>query len=140
MRNLATAFLLLCCALSAQSPQATISGSIRDPQGAVVIGAEVSAKSIGTDATTAATTNEAGFYSLRNLPIGEYQVTVTQPGFRRYERKGLVLTTGQSLELDIALEVGQVTETVSVTVGRTSAIAARWHKALPAIVSTNRLT
>ncbi len=109
------ALFLVSAAVRAQSPQANISGTIRDPQGAVVVGAQVTAKSLATDAATTATANDSGFYSLRNLPIGEYQINVTQAGFRGYERKGVVLSTGQSLELDVVLEVGQVSETVSVT-------------------------
>lgn len=107
---LTTAFVV-----AAQSPQANISGTVRDPQGAVVADAEVAAQSVGTSVTTSAKTNQSGFYSLRNLPIGDYTLSVTQPGFRRYQRQGLTLSTGQSLELDITLAVGQVTETVNVT-------------------------
>src|SRR5687767_6292723 len=98
-----------------QSPQANVSGIVRDSQGAVIANAEIVALSVATAVSTSAKTNESGFYSLRNLPIGEYTVTVTQPGFRRYQQQGLTLTTGQSLQLDIALELGQVTETVNVT-------------------------
>jgi hypothetical protein len=87
----------------AQSPQASVSGTVRDSQGAVIAHAEIVALSVATAASTSARTNESGFYSLRNLPIGEYTFTVTQPGFRRYQQQGLTLTTGQSLQRDIAL-------------------------------------
>ncbi|MDZ4799850.1 MAG: carboxypeptidase-like regulatory domain-containing protein, partial [Bryobacteraceae bacterium] len=115
MRNTVFAVFLVSAALFAQSPDANISGTVRDAQGALVIGAQVTARSIATDAATTATTNDSGLYSLRNLQIGEYTVNVTMPGFRRYERKGLTLSTGASVELDIALEVGAVTDTVTVT-------------------------
>ncbi|HYO80082.1 MAG TPA: carboxypeptidase-like regulatory domain-containing protein, partial [Bryobacteraceae bacterium] len=114
-RVLVSAVLLISYALFAQSPQATISGSVRDPQGSVVVNAEVRATAVATGVAANVTTNESGFYSLRNLPIGEYTVEVTHTGFRGYQRRGIQLSTGQSLELDIALEVGQVSETVSVT-------------------------
>jgi hypothetical protein len=108
-------FVLAASALWAQSPQAAVSGTVHDSQGAVIADAEVSAQSVATAAVTAVKSNDSGFYSIRNLAIGDYTISVSRPGFRRYERKGLTLTTGQSLELDITLEVGQVSETVSVT-------------------------
>jgi hypothetical protein len=109
---------LLCLAVLAayaQSPQATVSGNVWDPQGAAVVDAEIIATALATSSVTTARTNASGFYSLRNLPIGEYTLSITHPGFRRYQQKGIVLTTGQALQLDIQLEVGQVTETVDVT-------------------------
>jgi hypothetical protein len=61
------------------------------------------------------TTNIDGLFSLRQLPIGQYVVEAEKTGFRRFVRSGLVLTTGQSLELDIALEVGAVSESITVS-------------------------
>lgn len=101
--------------LLAQSPQATISGVVSDAQGAVIVGAEVTAAHTQTGVKYAAKTNEAGFYVLRFLPIGDYVVSVEHTGFRRFERRGLTLTTGQSLGLDIRLDVGAISESVSVT-------------------------
>lgn len=101
--------------LVAQSPQATISGVVSDAQGAMIVGAEVTATSAGTGVKTAARTNESGFYALRFLPVGEYVISTEHAGFRRYVRQGITLTTGQTLALDMALEVGAVTESVNVT-------------------------
>src|SRR5687768_2006372 len=99
----------------AQSPTATITGIVRDPQGAAIPGVGVAATNLGTQQKTAYRTNEEGLFSLRQLPIGEYVVEVEKSGFRRFVRRGLVLTTGQNLELDIQLEVGAVTESVTVS-------------------------
>lgn len=101
--------------LPAQSPQATINGAVTDAQGAFIVGAEVSATNLQTGVRTAARTNDAGVYSLRFLPIGSYTVEVSQAGFKTYTRKGITLTTGQVLGLDIQLEVGAVSETISVS-------------------------
>lgn len=98
----------------AQSPQATVSGIVTDTQGALIVDAQVVATNAATQVKFEARTNESGFYSLRGLPIGSYSLTVEHPGFRKYARSGLVLTTGQALELAIQLEVGAVTETVNV--------------------------
>ncbi len=108
-------FILLAAVASAQSPQATVSGVVSDSQGAVIVGAEVAVVNVQTGVKNAARTNESGFYSLPFLPIGEYVVSTEHTGFRRYVRQGLVLTTGQNLQLDISLEVGAVTEAINVT-------------------------
>lgn len=101
--------------LLAQSPQASISGVVSDPQGAVVPNVEVTAAGVATGVRTTTRTNEAGFYSLRPLPIGDYTVAAHLAGFRRHLRDRINLTTGQSLELNITLELGAVAETVTVS-------------------------
>ncbi|MBI4873115.1 MAG: carboxypeptidase regulatory-like domain-containing protein [Acidobacteria bacterium] len=117
MLSLLIVLLSLVFAASAfgQSPQAAISGVIKDPQGAAVPGVEVMATELATGVKTAVRSNESGFYSLRPLPIGSYRVTADLTGFRRHVREGIVLTTGQSLELNIGLEVGAVAESVTVS-------------------------
>lgn len=101
--------------LYGQSPQASISGVISDPQGAVVANVKVTATQTETGAKTVTRTNEAGFYSLRPLPIGDYTVVAHLEGFRRHVRQGITLTTGQSLELNLTMELGAVAETVTVS-------------------------
>jgi hypothetical protein len=102
------------CLVFGQSPTATITGIVRDPQGSIVPGVQVEATSVATQQKTTYTTNENGLFSLRQLPIGEYVVEAEKSGFRRFVRRGLVLTTGQNLELDIQLEVGMVSESITV--------------------------
>lgn len=129
MKGLRMLMLIGVCEVSAQSPQATISGVVSDAQRALVAGAEVAAINTQTGVKYAAKTNDAGFYVLRFLPIGGYEVVVEHSGFRRFERKGLILTTGQSLGLDIRLEVGAATEAITITAAastletRTSAVS-----------------
>ncbi|MCI0620652.1 MAG: carboxypeptidase regulatory-like domain-containing protein [Acidobacteria bacterium] len=98
-----------------QSPTATITGIVRDSQGAVIPGVQVTGTSVATQQKTVYTTNESGLFSLRQLSIGEYVVEAEKPGFRRFVRRDLILTTGQSLELDIPLEVGELSESVTVS-------------------------
>ncbi len=106
--------VLSVCAL-AQSPTATITGIVRDPQGAAMPGVDVTASNTATGQKTAASTNSGGLFSLRQLAIGAYTIQSEKAGFRRFVRQGIVLTTGQNLQLDIAMEVGAVTESVTVT-------------------------
>jgi hypothetical protein len=107
--------LLIAFISMAQSNQGSISGVITDAQGALIPSAKVSATSAATDVRTDTVTNDAGFYSIPNLPIGAYTVTAEREGFRRSVRDGITLTTGQSLELNIRMELGAVSETVKIT-------------------------
>ena len=61
-----------------------------------------------TQLRTETVTNGSGFYSLPNLPIGSIHITIENPGFRRTVRDGVTLTTGQAMELNIRMELGQV--------------------------------
>lgn len=111
------AFLTLAAGalLNAQSNQASISGVVTDEQGALVPSAKIAAVNTATQNHSDTITNGAGFYSLPNLAIGQYTVSVESPGFRRTVREGITLTTGQTLELNLRMEIGQVSETVKVT-------------------------
>ncbi len=106
--------LLLGAGLYAQAPQTSISGSVKDAQGAVVPGATVAAIHDETGVRTAGRTNEAGFYSIQALPIGTYTVRVEQTGFQSQVYPKIALSTGQSLEVNFSLQVGRLTESVVV--------------------------
>ena len=99
----------------AQSPTATITGIVSDPQGATIPGVEVAATAVATKQKIVYTSNDDGLFSLRQLPIGEYVIEAEKAGFRRYIRRGLLLTTGQNLQLDIQMEVGAVSESITVS-------------------------
>ena len=115
MSRLAVIFLAAIAVIRAQSNTASISGTVTDTQGASVPNATVTVSNRATDVRTVSRTNDSGFYSIPNLQTGQYTVTIEHQGFRRYERKDLLLTTGQSLELSVKLELGAVAETVTVT-------------------------
>ena len=104
----------------ADSTSANLSGFVRDPQGAVVPGANVTARSSATSVMRTATTNDEGFYQLTNLPPGAYDLTVEAPNFKRSVIQALTVTVGQRADLDIALEIGQITDEVTVTGARPS--------------------
>ena len=101
--------------LWAQSPQANISGTVKDGQGAVAPGVSVSAKHNETGVATTVVTNDSGFYSMQALAVGAYTIRVEHTGFQTQVQSGIVLTTGQALELNFALRVGEVTESIAVT-------------------------
>ena len=93
---------------------AEISGTVRDQSGAVLPGAELSATQIQTGFMRNAITNETGFYTLPNLPVGPYKLEVSLPGFRTYVQTGLILEVNSRPVINVALEIGQVTEQVEV--------------------------
>ena len=95
LQRLLTVLTLGALVLCGQSNQASISGTVTDAQGAAIPGARVNATNTATDVRTGTVTNEAGFYSIPNLPIGAYIVTVEHEGFRRYQREGITLTTAR---------------------------------------------
>lgn len=106
---------ILCASAPAQMQLSNLSGAVTDAQGAVIPNIEVTVVQVETGVQTSSRTNAAGFYSHRALPIGPYKLTCEAAGFRRYVREGIRLTTGLDLELNIQLEVGAATESITVT-------------------------
>ncbi len=106
--------LFAVCAF-AQSDRGTITGTVSDPAGAVVANAPIQAKNLGTGVEYASATSTTGYYTLLQLPPGNYQVSVAVPGLKKYNRSGLTVEVAQTLRIDIMLEVGSATESVTVT-------------------------
>jgi len=98
----------------AQTDSTQILGLVTDPTGAVISGATVTAKRVATGDVRSTTSNETGNYIFPLLNIGEYEVTVTAPGFKSEVRTGIVLQLQQKARLDFALQVGQQVERVEV--------------------------
>jgi hypothetical protein len=92
----------------------SISGVVTDPSGAVVPGVTVVATSVSTNVQTTTVTDAKGFYSFPALKVDTYNVTTSQPGFRDYSQTGVKIDANSALRIDIAMEVGTVTNTVSV--------------------------
>ena len=108
-----------------------ISGTVRDHQGGVVPDATVTITNTATNLVRTATTDEDGFYTASNLPVGTYTILVARDGFKKAEQRDVTLAADARLTQDMTLEVGQVTETVQVmtatgeTVNTTSGEVAR---------------
>jgi hypothetical protein len=99
----------------AQSNAADLLGFVRDPSGAVVVGATVTARNPATNFSRNVTTNDDGYYQITNLPPGEYEVTVEAPNYKKAVVPSYKLTVGARADLDITLEIGQITEVVNIT-------------------------
>ncbi len=93
---------------------AALSGTVSDRTGAALAGASVTAKSAELGLERSASTDAAGRYEVRSLPIGNYEISVTKPGFRQEVRTGVHLVVGQDAVLAFELQVGQVSEQVTV--------------------------
>ncbi len=92
----------------------SISGVVKDPNGGLVPNAKVVAKNVGTNAESETRSDDTGFYRILNLVPADYIVSVEAPGFRRTTLAPQTLTIAQALRVDVNLEIGQVTETVTV--------------------------
>ena len=112
--------ILVLLALSAvlafgQSTTGEIHGNVTDPSGAAIPGAEVTVTNENTGETKSVQSGASGDYIVPLLQPGVYRVTGQTEGFRTFERPGLTLSAVQSMRVDLELEIGQLTETVTVT-------------------------
>ena len=109
-------FMFVSAAMSqAQSNAADLQGVVRDPKGAVVTNATITARNTATNVSREATTNDDGFYKIVNLAPGDYEITVSVSGYKTAVIPAVNLTVGQTANQDIALEVGDITARVTVT-------------------------
>ncbi|HEY6661095.1 MAG TPA: carboxypeptidase regulatory-like domain-containing protein, partial [Pyrinomonadaceae bacterium] len=98
-----------------QSNAADIQGTVKDSTGAVVPNATVTARNPGTNISRNATTNDEGFYRIINVPPGDYEITAEAPNFKKSVLPKVTVTIGQAAEVDVQLEPGQITESVTVS-------------------------
>ena len=123
--------------LLGQEYRGTFSGMVADPQGAAVPKAVVVATETRTGVKTTAVCEETGAYSIPFLAPGQYELSAEAPGFKRAVRKGLTLSAGEKPVIDIHLEVGAVSE--SVTVSAAAPMIVSSTAALGQIVTTQEV-
>ena len=104
----------------AQSDLGSISGFVKDPSGGVVPKANVTVRNESTGLERRTTTNEAGVYTVTNIPAGMYRVTAEAAGFKKFESSNNKLDPSAALAIDVALTVGAATETVEVSATATA--------------------
>ncbi len=100
---------------SAQAPTATLVGHVVDPSSAAVVGATVDVRDTATNQVRTTHTGTQGEYTISDLPISHFDVTITKPGFESLQKTGLELAADQTARLDATLQVGSVSQTVAVT-------------------------
>jgi outer membrane receptor protein involved in Fe transport len=130
--------LILCIlhpALS-QVQNASLTGLVTDPTGAVINGVEVTIKNVATNVTYSRTTDQSGYYLFPSLPVGSYTISAETPGFKKAVHNGVILEVGQSARSDFNLEVGGITEVIEVE----SAVSAlETEQATPNTVVQNKM-
>ncbi len=110
----ALAFLLL-SSLYGQSGNAIVVGQVTDSTGAVVPGANISIQNTATNVVQQTKSNSDGRYSVPGLIPGQYQLTTVVDGFKKFERRNIVLQVGDHVAIDVVLELGSSAESVTVT-------------------------
>src|SRR3984957_21282915 len=107
-------FLVLSPLAFGQGANGTITGTVTDPTGLAVAGANVEAKNTDTGVIYSGASTSAGNYAIPNLPVGTYELTVKVPGFKTYAHTNLALAAAQVLREDIPLAVGATSESITV--------------------------
>jgi hypothetical protein len=115
-RSVAVVCMLSCYAIFAlaQTDRGTITGTVADSTGAVIPGVAIEVKNIQTGGAYQAGSSETGNYTLTQLPAGNYELSATLPGFRRFVRTGIMVAVATTLRIDVKLEVGATDESVTV--------------------------
>jgi len=101
--------------LIAQSDRGTITGQVSDSGGAVVPNAAVTATNSETGVQSRTVTTETGNYTISSMPVGLYDLSVEVAGFKKYTRQGIRVSVAETARIDVTLEVGLATESVTVT-------------------------
>src|SRR5439155_20463275 len=96
-----------CSPGGAQTVGARLQGSLLDPSGAVVAGATLELRNVGTGAAQTRVSDELGRFRFPVLPPGEYELHISAPGFQPMARKGIMLAVGQNAVVDVKLELGR---------------------------------
>lgn len=109
------AFLLGGNSVRAQQITGAISGTVVDPQNAVVPNATITATNTETGFSRNATSDSSGAYIIQYLPVGKYKVEVTAAGFKKFVQQNLTIAVDVTQTLAISLDVGSATETIEVT-------------------------
>jgi hypothetical protein len=101
----------------AQQGSSTVRGTVRDPQGNVVTGATVTLTNVGTTSSRTATTSDNGGYAFEQVPVGDYKLEVESKGFKKALITGVHAAVATPSNVDVQLEVGNVSEVVTVAAG-----------------------
>src|SRR5216683_4386270 len=101
--------------MQGQSTYGSITGSVTDPSGAAIADAQVTLTNLGTAEKRTQPTGADGLYSFVNLIPGNYRIDVEKQGFKHFTRQPIAVEVQQTVRIEAALVVGQVSETIEVT-------------------------
>ncbi len=106
--------IIIPCGFLWASVGGSVSGTIKDPSGAVIGGATVTAIEVDTGVQQTVKTEVSGSYVFPILPVGHYDVEINHPGFKSYRRRGVIIDANSALLVDATLEVGERADTITV--------------------------
>jgi len=113
---LALSILFFALQLNAQTTAvASVDGIITDSTGNIIVKAQVTMTETAKGLIRMTVTNSEGSYTFPNLPVGPYRLEVRSPGFKDYIQSGLVLQVGNNIQINVAMEVGSLSERIAVT-------------------------
>jgi hypothetical protein len=110
-----TLFLVLTFSAFAQSDKGTITGQISDSSGALIPGATITAINPENGVELKGQTTDTGNYTIGSVPAGVYNLIVEAQGFRKFEQKGIRVQVAQTARIDVNMQVGSATESVTIT-------------------------
>lgn len=119
---LVAVLMILACVCIQGQTMGSISGEVKDSTGAVIVGATVTLTNVGTNAARTTPTNESGVYAFPSINPGTYRIRVEATGFKSATNSDIEVQVQQSRRVDVAMEIGQVTEAIDVT-GQASMLA-----------------
>jgi len=114
-RSILGLIVFMTASLSAQTFRGTILGTVTDASGAAVSGAKVTVRNVNTGLERSTQTSADGSYSLPELPLGPYTVTVAQPGFQTSVTRDIAVSVATETRVDASLKPGQVSERIEVS-------------------------
>lgn len=128
-----TSFVRRCCAVwlglllglscaFAQTVNTTVSGTVKDPTGAVIVGAKITLTDSATRLPIHATTNQEGFYLFNDVRSGYYTITVETDGFKKAEVQNVKVDVGSPASVHVTLETGQIAEVITTTASESQAL------------------
>src|SRR5712692_2079262 len=127
--------LLMVLSASAQVQNGQFTGVVTDPSGAAIPNAKVTVINTGTNLSVSSTTNQAGAFTAKELPVGTYKITVEAPGFKTSSNANLTVNAGTITHVDIKMQLGEAREIVEVT-GEAAAVNTEDSKLASTVTST----
>lgn len=134
-------YLWLACSLAlSAATTGSVSGTVKDPSGAVVAGVALSATNPATGIVTKAMTDDKGFYSFASLPVGTYDLKVEAAGFHEQERKGLTIDANSALDVDFTMTMAEKVEEVTVAENASAVQLESVNSSMGEVVTGNTMT
>src|SRR5579875_2969437 len=114
---------LVCFSISlsafGQSDRGILTGTVTDPQGAVIPNASIEITNTQNGARYQTSTTSTGNYTMPSLPVGTYTLTVEVPGFKKFMRQGIQIAVAQVERVDVMMEIGTASQTLVVSADAT---------------------